>query len=268
MNKGFFSVPPLAFGLLALCFILPSTQAADNCPAKTQDAVAPSGMCKTFTSECLIPSSWKKVESCRAVRTSTASRPEDVTERRYGDNYWAKRRTQKRSRTTRSSQRYKRFGRGAITQSTKLRNDEIPLESKAERRAKSALKDRHSYRKRNFSDQSLKKYNPKRNLYRQDGETTKKEKRKANRNQWGSRRPPLQSRSEVQRVGGISSTPHWRTAQSQHFKTKQYGTSPYWNKPSNLKKKIKKKTHTRRTISHYRGWRGARLEGSLDGSTE
>lgn len=243
--------PSFVFGVSALC-------------EKNQSAVDPKGVCMMFSSSCQVPDDWKRVPSCDLVKPIRGQQNDTLYERRFGENYWdqlkKKRKENLRKRASNRS-RVGRLGRAAVVEEVKALNKDKPLshELAGEKRKNTFQKRLSRNSVPEFYRQSLKR----RGSVKNEDKLTEKEQLEAHREQWGDRRPPLERATEMDRASDFSSMPKWRVQKRTHFKERRYGRNPYWRR-STVERAPKRKRIVR-TISNRRGYKGARLEGLLNG---
>lgn len=227
-----------------------------------QAAVSPRGRCMVFTTSCQVPDDWKNVPSCDMVKKVRKNNRRSIVRR--GESYWNRMRESSEDTIKGRVVRRGRIGRVGAVDAVKELNKDQPLSS-----------ERRGVRKSNTFQKKLSSLRDAPEFYRNspeirggakdDTEITEKEKLRNQRKRWGGIRPRFERATEMDRSSEFSSMPRWDVQIGEHFKEKRYkGESPFWKK-LDRKKKVKKARNQRRIITNRRGFKGTRLEGSLNG---
>ncbi len=232
---------------------------SEYCAQVIQPAVNKiTGECKEFATPCEVPDQWIKVSSCRAAKTMMAQkrRTNSSFDRRLNRSHWNKARSQ--SQKTSRSTGNRRFGAGSYTRSTKPKSI-----TKRAQTIKKTGATKNTFNKRRYNRSSI---NPSRISSNKLTDQEKYQQKLSKWKQWGQRRPAIRSSARQSGRKGSTAQTQWTRDTKNRFRERNIGgASPYWKSPNQRRIK-KKKKFTPRTFTNKRGWKGKRLEGTLDGT--
>ena len=250
-----FTVSAFAFSGIA--------SAQNMCVQIIQAAVSPNGVCEEFATPCNVPADWKSVPSCDLINQEASA--EISLEAKMNGRIakmraiWAMRKAAAGKKNT--NKNFNRIGSGALTRSN-LTTKRLPTSNGESTKRIRAFTDK------DYTSDVAERYS-RRGGYERAGETTSAERSKRR-----MARPSFRSRSDANRSGDLNTTVKWKVLGRQFTTKKNYGRNPYTSRSPYLKaQKAKRDAHNKevdvqeRLRSRQRTYRGARLDGNLDGSS-
>lgn len=246
------------FGLL-----FQNTFANNTCLEKEVFAVNSEGVCEIFESFCEIPEDSKQVPSCDLIeKKETSLSMEDKLNRRY-----AKKKYTKRNYTdideeadnedeTETTGKYKRQGRGYLTRTGNYRKTRLNEEQGTDYSA------RRTVTQKNYSKatrEKIKKLNIQKGGFQHEGDLTKEE-----RAERRASRPKIQSATQMNREGYLSSDPKFLTSLKERSESANVGSERQWKSIKQINRS--KTSNVKKAIELRRKYKGERLEGNLSDS--
>lgn len=250
-----FILPAFVMSLL----LVPSVFAEDegmSCIQVLQSAVGPDGSCEYFPTPCDVPDDWKLVPSCEEVRDvsfgltpdEVANRRKELRRKKYEEMQQEP--DDKETLLERSQARYRKFGSGSYTRSTK--NDSLKTDKGTK------ISDRKFVTPQFGNSWSYDRY---RRLNIKMKYNQKREDASGEENAALERPGIISTISDVFREGKLSNTPKWSVQQQGRIRNIPTGKNPY-----RLKTKIQRKPKNRvyEGPSLQKVYKGDRMEGDLD----
>lgn len=248
----------------ALVFLSPNVFATDEevneiCIEKESYAVSLDGDCKTFESTCSIPDDWKQIASCNLIKPQkTNLSMEDKLNRRYAKKTYTRRKyTDKKIDNQKdeveTNAKYIRQGRGYLTRTGNYRKTRL------NKRQGSDYSKRRTVTKKNYNKatrEKIKKLNIQKGGYQHEGDLTKEE-----RAERRSSRPNIQSATQMNREGYLSSKPKFSTSIKERSESANVGSERQWKSIKQINRNKTQKI--KKAIELRRKWKGKRLEGNL-----
>ena len=255
--------------LLGLAFLITPAFAADFTPDSSmciqvmQSAVSPQGVCKTFSTPCDVPETWKVLSSCDLVKPKDKNtRFQDVVNRRKMARTKPIQEMAKEQAANPVKRRITsqpRFvGRALYTKrrgAENMRLGKTKGGSYFDNRSTTALPDMDDGKAYNRFREQNEKTMP---GLSQEGEMTKVQKFQQNILDGGDRRPGWETSTRMKRTGYLTMESYY----SQRAMKRKAGPARHWRElHPNKRPKFRQKVRSGRS-----GWRGPRMEGDLGGS--
>lgn len=236
------------------------------CAQMIQAAVDPNGMCQEFATPCDVPEDWKSVPSCDLINqeVSTSTSLEAKMNGRIAKMraYWDMKKAAKAEAGEQvTNKNFNRIGSGTFTRSN-LTTERLPTSNGA------STDGIRAFTKKDYTSDVAERYS-RRGGYEREGETTS-----AERKERRSVRPSYRSSTDADRTGDLNTTVKWNVLGRQFTTKKNYGANPYTSRSPYLAAQKAKRDASNKEVdvqarlqSRQRTYRGARLDGNLDGSS-